>query len=199
MTIIPRTVSTPLGMRKIDFWPITEEPENAYPKYTENVHMGAAVLGKLAVTTASYSVSGDDIVQEEDEVFTGGQFDTETTLDDLEINATLFGHKYSVEDGEESTGDDKAPYGGVSFVEEVLKNGKTKVYRATCLLKTRAMASSEKQEPATKKPGEVTPRMHNVSFNLLMAKNRSWRKRKEFPTEAEADAYINKIFGAAGT
>lgn len=197
MNILPRTVSTPLGMRKIDFWPITEEPDNAYPKYDKNVNMGAAVLGNLAVTTVPFSIVGDDIVQEENEVFVGGQIDTETTMDELEVNATLRGHKYSIEDGEESSGDDRAPYGGVSFIEEVAKNGKTKTYRATCLLKTYAMASSEKQEPATRKPGEVTPRMYKVSFKVLMAKNRSWRRRKEFATVEEADAYINKIFAAA--
>ena len=158
--------------------------------------LGAAVLGNLKVNTAVLSIAGDDIVQEEDEVFVDGQLDTETTLDDLEVNSTVRGHKYS--DGEEeSTGDDRAPYGGVYFIEEVLKSGKKKVYRVTCLLKCYATASSEVQEPATRKPGDFNPRMNKISFKIMLAKNRSWRKRREFATEAEADAYIASIYNPA--
>ena len=71
MALVASKVKTPLGMQTLDFWPITAEPENAHPAYDASVNLGAAVKGYLAVTTASASIPGDDIVQVEDEVFTG--------------------------------------------------------------------------------------------------------------------------------
>lgn len=197
MALAKSKVKAAVGMRKLDFWPITAEPENAHPTYSASVNMGAAVKGYLSVTTASASISGDDIVQVEDEVFTGGQFDTETTMSDLEVNATLYGHTYSAEDGEVSKGGDRSKPGGISYIEEFLLKNKTTFFRATCLYKASAMASSEKQEADTKKAGELTPKMNPVSFKIMEDNTGSWRARNDFPTQAEAEAFINKVFGAA--
>ena len=197
MPLTTSKVKTPLGMQTLDFWPIEAEPENAHPTYGASLNLGAAVKGYLTVTTASASIPGDDITQVEDEVFTGGQLDTETTMSDLQGNATLYGHTFSNEDGEESKGSDRAKPGGVSFIEPILLKDKSIIYRATCLRKCTAMPSSEKQEADTKKPGELNPKMNAVSFKVSEDNNQSWRMRNDFKTRDEADAYIKKIFGAA--
>lgn len=197
MALTPSKVKTPLGMQTLDFWPIKTEPENAHPTYDTSVNLGAAVKGYLTVTTATASIPGDDIVQVEDEVFTGGQLDTETTMSDLQVNATLFGHSFSDEAGEESRSVDRAKPGGISFIEPVLLKDKTVVYRATCLFKACAMASSEKQEADTKKAGELNPKMNAVSFKVMEDNKQSWRLRHDFGTAAEATAFIKKTFGAA--
>lgn len=197
MELTKSKVKTPLGMQTLDFWPIETEPENANPTYGESVNLGAAVKGYLSVTTATASISGDDITQIEDEVFTGGQLDTETTMSDLAVNATLFGHTYSSETGEESKGSDRSKPGGVSFIEPILLKNKATVYRATCLRKCSAMPSSEKQEADTKKAGELNPKMNVVSFKVMPDNTQSWRLRNDFATKAEAEAFIKKTFGAA--
>ena len=197
---MPRTkspVKTSLGMRTLDFWPITAEPANSHPTYGQSVNLGAAVKGYLSVTTTPASIVGDDIEQFFDEFFASGQLDTETTLSDLQINATLFGHTYSEADGEESKSSDSAALGGVSFIEPILRKDKTTVYRATCLRKLCAIASSEKQEADTRKPGEFSPKMNAVSFKIMEDNTRSWRVRNDFATEDEAVAFIQKTFGAA--
>lgn len=191
------TVKTPVGMQTLDYWPITEEPAKAHPVYAAPINMGAAVKGYVSVTTVSASIPGDDIVQVEDEVFTGGQFDTETTMSDLALNATLFGHSYSDDEGEESKSSDRAKPGGISFIEPVLKKDKSQLYRATCLRKCTAMPQSEKQEADTKKPSDFNPKMNAVSFKITEDNLQSWRMRQDFATKAEAEAYIKKIFGAA--
>ena len=188
------TVKAPLGMQTLDFWPITDEPANAHPTYDAKVNLGAAVKGYLSVTTASASIPGDDIVQVEDEAFTGGQVDTETTMSDLQVNATLYGHTYDEEAGEESKSSDRSKPGGLSFVEPILLKNKTVIYRATCLRKVSAMASSEKQEADTKKPGELSPKMNVVSFKLLEDNAGSWRVRQDFASRNEADAFIQSAF-----
>ena len=197
MSTFKSTTKVAVGMQTLDFWPITEEPEKSHPKYGEKVNMGAAVKGYVSVTTVSASIPGDDIVQLEDEVFTGGQFDTETTMNDLAVNALLFGHSYKAGEGEESKGTDRSALGGISFVEPMLTREKKKFFRATCLYRTSAMPQSEKQEADTKKPGEFNPKMNAVSFKIMEDNLQSWRKREDFETREEADTYINTVFGAA--
>lgn len=200
MPLTKSTVKTAVGMQTLDFWPIATEPAAGHPTYGNKVNLGAAVKGYLSVTTASASIPGDDITQVEDEVFTGGQFDTETTMSDLEVNATLYGHSFSEENGEESKGSDRSKPGGISFIEPILLKTKETIYRATCLRKVSAMASSEKQEADTKKPNELNPKMNAVSFKVMEDNAQSWRLRNDFKTKDEAVAFINTVFGsAAGT
>lgn len=189
-------VKVPVGMLTSTFYPITAEPENAHPTYGAGVDMGAAVKGYLSITPVSASIPGDDIVQLEVEQFASGQLDTETTMSDLEVNATLYGHTWSKENGEESTGADVSQNGGYSFIEPILTKEKKTIYRATCLRKVAAMASSEKQEADTRKPGELNPKMNVVSFKIMMDNMRSWRVRKDFATLEEAKTFIASTFAA---
>lgn len=197
MALATSKVKTPLGMQTLDFWPIKTEPENNHPTYDVAVNLGAAVKGYLTVTTASASIPGDDIVQVEDEVFTGGQFDTETTMSDLQVNATLFGHGFDETTGELSKSSDRSKPGGLSMIEPILLKDKTIIYRATCLFKVSAMASSEKQEADTRKAGELNPKMNVVSFKVMEDNSQAWRLRNDFENKAAAEAFIKKTFGAA--
>lgn len=197
MPLTTSKVKTPLGMRTLDFWPIKNEPDKAHPTYDASVNLGAAVKGYLTVITNTATIPGDDITQVEDEVFSGAQLDTETTMSDLQINAQLFGHAWSEADGEDSKSSDRAISGGVSFIEPILLKDKTLIYRATCLRKATAIASSEKQEADTRKRGELDPKKNAVSFKVVEDNLHSWRVRNDFETEAAADAFIKKTFGAA--
>lgn len=197
MPLTTSKVKVPLGMQTLDFWPITQEPDSGHPKYGASINLGAAVKGYLTVTTSMASIPGDDINQVEDEVFAGAQLDSETTMSDLQVNAQLFGHTWSDTDGEESKGTDRALPGGLSFIEPILRKDKTIVYRATCLRKATALASSEKQEADTRKPGELNPKMNAVSFKVSEDAAHSWRVRNDFATAEAAAAFIKKTFGAA--
>lgn len=190
-------VKAPLGMQTLTFYPIETEPDAAHPTYSDGVDLGAAVKGYLTVTTASATIPGDDITQLEDEIFTGGQLDTETTMSDLKVNATLYGHNYEDTAGETSNGSDRAKPGGLSFVEPILCKDKTIIYRATCLYKAQAMPSSEKQEADTKKPGELSPKMNAVSFKVMEDNTGGWRVRQDCDTLEAAKTFISGIF--AGT
>lgn len=190
-------VKVPLGMRTLDFWPIANEPDKAHPVYGASINLGAAVKGYLTVTTNTATIPGDDINQVEDEVFASAQLDSETTMSDLQINAQLFGHSWSDEAGEDSKSTDRPISGGLSFIEPILRKDKTVIYRATCLRKGTPLASSEKQEADTRKPGELSPKMNAVSFKISEDNLHSWRVRNDFDTEAAAEAFIKKTFGAA--
>lgn len=202
MAIQKSKVKMPLGMQTLDFWPIKSEPDTGHPTYDTSVNLGAAVKGYLSITTASASIPGDDITQLEDEVFTSAQLDTETTMSELSVNAKLFGHTFteatdSTAGGEVSKGSDRAKPGGLSFIEPILLKDKTIVYRATCLFKTQAMPSSEKQEADTKKQGELSPKNNAVSFKVMEDNSGSWRQRQDFESVAAAKSFISVTFSAA--
>lgn len=188
------TVKVVVGMRTSWYYPILSEPDNAKPVYAPKLDMGAAVKGYLSITTVSASVPGDDISQVEFEKFVHAQLDAETTMSDLEVNAKIFGHKYTKEGGEVSHTDDLAPSGGYAFVEPILKKDKTLIYRATCLHKVTAMAGSEKQEADTRKPSEFNPKNNAVSYKVTEDNSGNWRSRNEFDTLAEAHQYIESVF-----
>ena len=78
-----------------------------------------------------------------------------------------------------------------------MKADKSVVYRATCLYKGTALASSEKQEADTRKPGEFNPKMNSVTFKIAEDNVQSWRVRKDCDTKEAAEAFIKKTFGAA--
>lgn len=191
------TVKVPLGMRTSWYFPIAEEPSNAKPVYGEKIDMGAAVKGYLSITTASASIPGDDITQVEIEKFVSGQLDAETTMSDLEVNAKIYGHTYSEEAGEISSSDDVSPNGGYAFVEPILLKDKTIVYRATCLHKVSAMASSEKQEADTKKSGELSFKNNVVSYKVMEDNTGVWRTRKDLYSLEAAHSFIESTFPAA--
>lgn len=194
MAIGTSTVKVPLGMRRSWYYPITSDPDNAQPVYGEKIDMGAAVKGYLSVTTASGEIPGDDITQLSVEKFVSGQLDAETTMSDLEVNAKIYGHAYTEEGGEVSSSDDASPNGGYGFIEPIMLKDKTVVYRATCLHKVSAMASSEKQEADTKKSGELSFKNNAVSYKVMEDNARQWRTRQDLPTLAEAEQFIEKKF-----
>lgn len=196
-TVVPQTVSVPIGMEKSYFFPITSEPAGAKPVYAAALDMGHAVKAVLSVTTVSASIPGDNIVQEEVEEFVGGQLDAETTMDSLAINAKIYGHKYTDEEGEVSSSGDSSINGGYAFIQHIMLKGKTKVYRATCLRKVCAMSGNEKQQANTKTPGNITFANNAISYKIMPDKTGAWRNRHEFPTISEAEAYITSFFSAA--
>lgn len=188
-----KAVKTPIGMVSSYFFPFTSEPVGAHPVYGERIDMGAAVKGYLSVNTATYELYGDDALLVPFEMFVSGQVDAETTLSDLEVNASMFGHTFS-EGKETSNGDDIAPFGAYAFIQSVMKGDKSIVYRPTFLYKTCAIMSSEKQESDTKREG-LDPKMNGLSLKVMKDNTGDWRERQEFTTLAAAEAFITELAG----
>lgn len=191
-----KTVKVTVGMRSSYFAKIASEPADAHPTYGEKTDMGAAVKGYVSITTATAEINGDDLLLAHIERFVSAQADVETTKSDLELNALCYGHTYDEENGEESFADDDAPVGAYAFIEPLLSKDKKLTYRATFLRKVQAIASSEKTEADTRK-NDFNPKMNSISFFVMPDNTGSWRARKEFGTEAEAEKYLNELFGSA--
>lgn len=192
-----KTVKMPVGMLR-SFWaPIASEPDNALPTYGNVEEMGAARTGTLAVTTAVADIYGDDVNLVHFEEFISYQFTGETTMDDLEINAKLYGHNYAA--GVSVSGAaDTAPYGGYGFVEPILKTDKSLVYRATFLPKLSANASGEAMNAATRQTS-VEARGNTVTYTGYAAKNGAWRQQQDFASEQAAVTWLMGLYGAVTT
>lgn len=197
MSLIPRfkKYTVPVGMQR-SFWaPIATEPASAMPTYGDVEEMGAARLGTLTYTVAAADIEGDDQVLDHFEQFQSGTFVGETTLNELEVNAKIYGHDYA--DDEEASGtDDQAPFGAYGFTEPILRSGATEpVYRATFLPKIKANPANEAQNAAQKSGGTINPSYNSITYTVYACNTGKWRYRKEFDSAAEAEAYLKTKFG----
>ena len=203
MALIPRKkhYSVPVGMQRSIWAPIATEPETGMPTYGDAEELGAARLGTLTVTTSAVDIEGDDVVLDHFEQFQVGTLVSETTLNDLAVNAKMYGHAYDTTDTEEASGgDDKPPFGGYGFLEPILKNGAAApTFRATFLPKVKANPANEAQNAATRQGGQITPSYNNITHSVYACNTGKWRYRKEFPTEAAAWAYLLGKLGVQTT
>lgn len=188
-----KAVKTPIGMVSSYFFPFASEPDSGHPVYGPRVDMGAAVAGNLRINTAKFEIYGDDALLVPVELFVSGQMDAETTLDDLEVNSKLYGHKYEA-GRETSNADDAAPNGAYAFIQHIMRKDKKPVYRPTFFYKTSAMQSSEKIEAATKN-ATINPKMNAVSLNIMRDNTGDWREREDYDSLPEAEAMISALAG----
>lgn len=188
-------VKVAIGMRRSWWAPLAPEPSEQ--PYGEVKDMGAARLGTLTVTTASGDVEGDDHALMHIERFVSGSFVAETTLSDLELNATVYGHTYNK--GEETSGgEDDPPLGGYGFIEPMLQQDQSVVYRATFLPRVSANQANEAQNAATRQGGSINPAYNSVTYTVYEDEKQGWRKRKDLDTLAEAESYLAGLFSPAG-
>lgn len=197
MSVLNRNkpVKVPIGMRRSWFFPIVSEPASARPVYGAGEDMGAARLGTLTLETASADIEGDDMTLVHVENMVKYSFQAETTLNDLELNALIYGHGYA---GGISAAakDDQPKAGGYAFIEPLLQKDKTIKYRATFLLKLSANPANEAQSAATRKGTSVEPSYNSVTYTGFPCNTGEWRLQEDFDTESAAEAWIMGIAGA---
>ena len=193
-----KPVKVAIGMRRSWFFPIAAEPANARPTYGAGQDMGAARLGTLTTTTAAADIEGDDMNLVHVENFVTGQFVAETTLNDLELNALVYGHSYS-SGVSSSNKDDQSTPGGYAFIEPFLQKDKTTVYRATFLLKVSANPANEAQSAATRQGTSITPTYNSITYTVFACNSGEWRLQEDFASEAAAEAWLMGLAGATST
>lgn len=193
-----KKLQTPIGLQEIGF-----------VKYgaSSETELGNAVLANLSVETNDLTVYGDDALQIDQSVFKRGTLTTETLLDDLQLEAELYGSTYTAGTGGaggkvvDKTGD-ISPYVVVYFIQRLLlrspEGAQSEVYRYTVLPRTSALKSSIKQDAQT--TGEsLSPKNHPVDFRIFAADSGEWRQREDFTTlEAAKTAAIAAAKSAAG-
>lgn len=190
---------TAIGLKGLAFHPATSSG------YGAAVDLGSAVKAYLSVETNDLTIYGDDVLELEMSSFKKGALNTETWLDELELESKLYGSKYdTVASGTDKESadhiDDVTPDGAVTFIRKLLKrdadsNEKKTIYRAVVLPKCTAQRASQKEEADTK--GEsLEPKTHPVDFTVAPNDAGYWRYRADFDTEEAAQAYIASKVGS---
>lgn len=178
--------------------PIQTHETGKHPTYGERLELGHAVKAYLAVQTSALEVPGDNALQIDDEIFVSGSMEEETTLSDLEKDAAIYGATLA-EDGSVEDGDtDVLPEFGHGFVQELLKKNadgtKSHVFRATWLYRIHAVRANYKDEADTRKGnGNIEWKNAPVSWKILLDNAGKWRKRNEFATQSEAEAWLESM------
>ena len=177
-----------IGLLHPVYTPIVEEPDGAAPIYAEaskELSLGHAVTANLSVTTSDLNVPGDDVMQISASMFVRAALALETLLDDLAVEAALYGST-SGEDGSVTDGsDDASPAGAVSYVQKLMRKDKSIFFRSVVLFRCEADRASYTDDASTK--GEsIEPKNHPATFNVFAANNNEWRWRQDFDTEAAA-------------
>ena len=183
-----------IGCLDLTFCPIASESAGALPTYeaaTNELSLGHAVRAALSVETSELRVYGDDALQISADLFKQGKLDTEALLDDLALEAALYGSTTST-DAVTDGGDDASPAGAVYYVQKLMKKDKSLVYRGVILYRCEASRADYTDESDTK--GEtIEPKNHPVSFVVMLTNSNVWRWRKDFTSESDALSAIAGI------
>ena len=189
-----------VGMQRSWWAKIATEPDSDHPTYTDVEEMGAARLGTLTYETSSTDIEGDDVTLRHFEKFLRGTFVAENTLDELTVNAKIYGHAVDSSDIEHSNQNDASPFGCYAFTQPLIRSGSDDVvWRATFLPKISANPANEAQNAATAQGGQINPGYNNITFTVSVDKTGDWRLRKEFASEALAEAWIMDLLGVSTT
>lgn len=185
-------VKTKIGLESSWFVPIISEPENARPVYGEFHDMGAAVRANIAVNYAEGQLFGDDALQLDSKLFSGGTLDAETLKDDMETDIIVFGSKKDDDGTYIDHKDDSAPPGGYAFIQKLMTKSKAIVYRGVFILRVTGNMANDNAE--TKGSG-ITFANKVINYTISAANTGEWRLRKELPTKAEAETWLRTMAG----
>lgn len=177
--------------------PIKTHEDGKHPTYGDRVELGHAVKAYLAITTSSLQVPGDNVDQIDDELFASGTLDEETTLSDLEKDAAIYGSTKSADGTVTDNSTDPIPEFGHGYVQELLKKNedgtRSRVYRATWLFRVRPIKSNYKDESDTRKKPDIEWKNAPISWKVMEDNTGDWRTRKEFETQAAAEAWLESL------
>lgn len=172
-----------------------DETDGAHPTYGTLTDLGAAVKAYLTINHAEGTLYGDDVKRLAVKEFTGATLEAETLLNDLEVDATLFGSTYSSTDKTSTDkAEDAANYGGYAYVQKLKDASNKTIYRAVWLYKVLPTLTNDNSD--TKADG-LTFAHKAVTYDVSADQTGAWRVRQDFDSLAAAKTWLGKV--AAGT
>ena len=179
-----------IGLQNFKYALLTEA-EDGTPSYDVPKKPGKAVSCNVSISTNEAKLYADDGLAESDTSFQSGTVSIEVDNADQETQATLLGHTVDTNGTMVRSSQDTAPYVGFGRVVTKMVNSVYK-YKVEFIYKCKFGEPS--QEDTTK--GE------NVEFGtstlegiLSTLQDGKWSATKTFDTMAEAQAYLDELFG----
>lgn len=180
------------GAKYINFAPVKSEPAGALPAYDAKVEIGKLVKADLTVNIATGELYANNMLAEKADEFISGTLAVEVDDMEKETEAAVYGSVFSEGELVDNSAD-VVPYGGLAYYKTLRRNG-APVYEAYYYPKVKAILSTDS---AATKGSSITFTTKPISFTIYEPDTGDWRYRKEFPTEAEAVAYVDDKLGKA--
>lgn len=171
-----------------------EDPQKL-PKYSEKKSFGELNKVTDTINTNEGSLAGDDCIVLYRKQFKDGTVEAESVFLPVADAAVMLGSPHDDAMGVSHTTDDNAPYIGYGFT--TMHVSKTDEYfQVVFYPKLRANKGSDTYET---RGDNITFATDKMSFHLESPLCRVYKIEKDFPTEAEATAYLDSLFAGAAT
>lgn len=167
---------------------IKSEPAGALPVYEgDPVRIGRLVKADLTVTLASGKLFADDVLAESVDEFASGSIAIET--DDMTdaVASVVYGAEVTDKEVHYNVGDDP-PAGGLAYLKKLMRKKKV-LYKGYFYPMVKAALGSD---TAQTKGDSITFGTAATTFTVFACESGDWRITQEFPTEAEALAWIQE-------
>lgn len=189
----PAKLKEKFGCVSSHFTPIVSTPAGAHPVYGVPIDLGYNVKAYLAVQLANAKLYGDDILQLEANDFTSAMLSSETLLSDLEVDSKLYGARYV--DGELTNNrDDVCNAGAFDYIQK-LRTKAGIIYRAVFLYYAVPILGDDNVDGKA----ESLNFQHNaISYTVTADETGDWRTKKDFSSQADAEAWLRTMRGEGG-
>lgn len=174
-----------IGCKHMIFQPASADPQTP----NQGIWLAGLVEANLTITNATGEIYADDIQWEQDEQFASGSLATEIADLTLDKQGTLFGHTYSEANGLVKNVSDTSPYGKLGYVRTLSRRGVGRVYQGVIFVRAKP---AEQNDNVSTKGSSIEYQTNPVNFNISADDNGQWNATKEFATEADAIAYVDK-------
>lgn len=174
--------------------PITTETDNALPTYGTGRSLGGAVSGSHTPNFAETPHYSDNILKNQISKFTNGTL--ALTVDDmiLQTHAAIYGAAYASNQVNHKASD-KAPFGGVSWVESILTEDNDEIYRGYFYPKAKAVRTAKNFQTQQE---NIELGMTDVNFTTFAAKSGDYEIIKDFSDLTTAKAWVDSNINDGG-
>lgn len=173
-----------------------DETEEAMPTYDAPLSLGPTATANMTVTTATAEDYGDNVLQVKISEFVSASIPAELNDCPKEALAATVGATYDAEKKEIAySGDDSAPFGGLSYIRNLKRKGSSAtIYEAHFYTKVQGAIGNEN---AQTKGSSITFQHATINFTAYqpLMQGCKWHYTAEFDTLAGARAYIDEKFG----
>ena len=180
-----------IGLKNF-FYGILSEASDGTPSYGVKKKLAKAVQCTVNITNNDAKLFADDGLAESDTTFQSGTISLTIDDDDDTVMADLLGH--DIEGGVMvRSAQDIAPYVGFGRIITKLVGGVYK-YKVEFLYKCKFSESSQSNDTKGESVSFGTTALPGIIAQLA---NGKWSETKTFNTIADAEAFLDSLFGAA--
>ncbi len=170
------------------FSKIKSEPAGTLPVYEgEPVRIGRLVKADLTVNLASGKLFADDGLAESVDEFASGSIAMETDDMEDEVASVVYGAQVTDKEVHYNVGDDP-PAGGLVYIKKLMRRRKV-LHKGYYYPLVKAALGGD---TAQTKTDSITFGTAATTFTVFACESGDWRLTQEFPTEAEALAWIKE-------